>query len=180
MPLSQIQAQEQYIVRSVISYLSTYVVSPYNTAVASTTYPGPLGIELEFPDDPSKSPVVPVIIIPSPEDAAKQITTGVGDGEVWKTKSFRMTCFPALTTENKPSVTAAAVLRNYLDFALGTGLYIPIYDYSVSPAVQSEAAQIIDSRVIKSPKSFAPLLAIEKHVFDYQLTIKYPVVTING
>lgn len=180
MPLTRVQSQEQFIVRSLMAYLVSTVVTPYNTEVASTSFPKALGIELEWPDDPAKSPDMPVIIIDEPIDAANQISLGLGQGEVWKTKQFRLYCFPANTTENKPSITAAAVLRNYLDYALGSGLYFPIYDYSVVPAVQSEAARIVSSKIMKSAKSFAPLMAIEKHRFDYLLTICYPVVAING
>lgn len=180
MPLTQVQAQEQYIVRSLMAYLNTNVVTPYNAAITSTNFQTPLGIELEFPDDPEKAPILPLIVIPHPEDSKSQQSTGMGDGTVWKCKLFRMTCFPALTDDNKPSVTAAATLRSYMDYALGTGLYIPIYDYSQSPAPQVEAARIVQSKIIPAPRSFAPLLAQEKHVFDYQLILEYPVVAING
>lgn len=163
-----------------IAYINTNVITPYNAAVAATNYPTQMSIGLEFPDDPSVKLTTPSIVIEPPIDLHDQESSGLGDQIVYKYKQFRLYCFPAITTEGKPSWSAAATMKNYMDWALGTGLYIPIMDYTPQTPVQSEAGQIIQSKIINSSKSFAPLLAIEKHRFDYLLTLKIPVTTING
>lgn len=180
MPLSSSEAREKYIVRSLYDYLAAQVAPGYNSEVSTTNYPALLGLSLEWPDDPAQSPTMPMIILDPPEDSGPPKSAGLGGGAVWKYKQFHLYCFPAITTEGKPSVSAAETLRSALDYVLGTGIYIPILDYSQNPVVQLDAMEVLDARMLKPTVSFAPLLSIEKHRFDYLLTTRYMVAAING
>jgi len=181
MPLTPAQASPATLINSLKDFLVTNVVTPYNTQVSTTTYPKPLNIVLGIPDDPDLALDVPLLVIePLPKDVQSVHAVGMGDGIVWRYKQIFLCCYPAITTDGKPSVQAMNSMMALLDYALGTALYIPIKDFSQTPAVQVEAAQVMDVRMYEPRGHVDPNLAIEKNRFDYRLTVRYPQLTING
>ena len=181
MPLTFAQSSERYILNSIKDYLNTNIVVPYNTAVASTSYPNPLGIELERPADPMTVPVFPLIVIRKLMSGRGDEPTGIGEGLVWKTKDFRFSFYPALTTQGKPEPEAEEILRHYADWALGTALFIPVYDYS-----QNQPYPIVENIRVSNAKPVIPthmpdiIMDYERYRFDYVFTGTYATLTING
>ena len=181
MPLTSSQAMPSAIINSIKDFLKTNVVTPYNAAVSTTTFPATLRIILANPDEPDLYLETPLIAIDSVlKDVNTVQSVGMGDGIVWRHKMLFLCCYPALTTDGKPSVQAMDKLMGYVDYALGTALYIPIFDYTTTPATQVEAAQVMDARMYEPKGKTDNILAVEKNRFDYRIHIRYPVLTING
>lgn len=182
MPLTSSQATPSNIINSLKDFLSTNVVTPYNNAVLTTSYPNPLRIVLGIPDDPDVYLQVPLIAIELPlRDFGSETihAVGMGDGIVWRYKQVIMCCYPAVTQDGKPSVQAANTLMGLMDY-IGTALYIPIKDFSTTPATQAEAAQVMGFRLFEPRGRSENILAIEKNRFDVRIDLRYPQLTING
>lgn len=181
MPLTRTQATTKNLVNSLKDYIASNIVTPYNTEAAASPYPTAASIGLAYPDDPDIFASVPRIIIELPLSDVGQVTgTGCGDGIVWRTKQVQMTVYPGLTSDNKPSVQSMEALMTLFDYALGSGLYIPIKDYSLSSLPLIDTMEIVSPRLMTPKGRRDPTLALERHRFDYTLNLRYSQVAING
>lgn len=183
MPMTFTQASTKNIVNSIRDFLETNVKPNYdNKAIASASWTQPLEFVIYAPDDPSVLATIPSIAIELPYDVKGAESTGLGDQLVWRHKEIHLYCYPGVDTNGKPSIESAQWLETCVDYALGTALTIPINDYSNFPTVTNNVdfAYVQDARLIRPVNKIPDALAIERHRFDYLLTIRYSVTTING
>jgi hypothetical protein len=180
MPLTFSQGRYVNLMNSIKEYCANTIITPYNAAAAAAGFPNPLGIELAKPPDPKWIPNIPLIVFDYPTDAKPPESFGLGGGAVWKCKQFRFNFYPALTADQQPSLLAKQFLLDYVEYALQTGIYIPVKDYTPFPAVLTETMEIVDCRIIHPMRMPDEVLNIEKTRFDAFLTLKIPAVAVNG
>jgi hypothetical protein len=173
------------VIGSVEAFLAANVMAPYNAAIIGTTFAAnQLTFEMDDPDDYSTVDKVPVILADFPEDIRTPSSTGMGDREVWVYPHFSMKVYPALSTDTssgaqKPDRDAAVMLRSF--FAnITTALTIPLYDFTVSNTVPVDFMYIDAARVTGTTGPMKEMLALEKYRFNFDLRLRFAVVTLNG
>jgi hypothetical protein len=180
MPVTFQQGIESNIYDSVSAYIKTNIATPYNAQVVNSPYPNPLGIIVEMPDDPNYVPILPLVVMNKLTDYKGPESLGVGDGNVWKYFTIRFNVYPALSPDQKPVMLAESILRNYFDYALGTVLYIPVYDYQTPGAPQVDALQVMNARKLKSTTKADDILNIQRNRFDYLLDVRLAYAAISN
>lgn len=180
MPVTFQQGIESNIYDSLKTYVQVNIATPYNALVLNTPYPQPLGIIIELPDDPNYVPILPLVVMNKLVDYAGPTSLGVGDGNVWKHMAMRFNVYPALSPDQKPVMLAESLLRNYFDYAFGTALYIPVFDYQTPGFPQVDALQVMNARKLKSNTKADDILNIQRNRFDYIIDFRLAYAAISN
>lgn len=180
MPISINANFEIDVIDSIKDYLVQYVITPYNALVAGTDFSTPLGVDLEHTPDPTKVPVMPLLLVYKPVTNAPYASMGNGDSEGWIFKSYRIACFPATTNDNKLLPQADFYLRSMMATAFETALYLPIYNHTTTPKTMVETAQVSDARIVMPIGKSDNIMDIERYRFDVVFTLEVPVVSTHG
>lgn len=171
------------LVSSFQAFLDTNLVSPYNTAVTSTTYSTPIQILMHDPDDYLLESKVPALVLEDPICSESVPVSGLGDGLLWNTYTFTMNVYPALSTDaitgaQKPILESAYILRGLCQ-GLRTSLGITLIDFTTTPSpTDVDVAFVTGARII-DPKGNTALLGLLKHKFIFQISIRFLTQTIS-
>jgi len=188
MSLTQTQAQDQYIIDSLVWFLDRNVKQFYDPAVSgqngSFSFSDPLKIMVGGPDDPSWELKVPTIAINTLESSERDEGLGMGTPEKYRHMNFVLYCYPDVTSTGMPSLQAMMVLRAKLRNALG-GKYIAILDYSNPKFSATNMIRCGDVMEILKvlgpmPRGTKETVAKERHRFDMHISVCYPVVETMG
>jgi hypothetical protein len=79
----------------------------------------------------------------------------------------------------KPSLLSASYVRS-LCVAIATALMVPLYDYTVSPSNAVDVAFITSTKLTKVKGAAADMLGMDKHRFNFELSIRFATATLNG
>jgi hypothetical protein len=175
---------ENNLFRSVWAFLATNIVTPYNVAVTGTNFSQAMTMLIKDPDDSSLVASVPAIVMDLPFESKSFDSTGSGDGLVWQYWSFPMEMYPGIFKDpgdgaGKPSVISASYMRS-LCVGISTALLVPLYDYTVSSVNPVDVAFITGSKLTKVKGAAADMLAMDKHRFNYELSVRFATATLNG
>lgn len=168
------------IINSVGYYIGQNIKPVYDTAIASTSYNNPLeyGIKTE---DVSVINYSPFVEIEYPlTDRSADEPTGMGDNAVWQYLRIWMRIYPALAGD-RPSPDSSILLENLFHHYFGTGLLLPIYDFTKPlPYPQIDGFYMQEGRRVTPKTHFDANLAIQKHRFDYGIVLRYGVQAASG
>jgi hypothetical protein len=185
MPLTRLQARDQYIFDSVGLFLDRNLKTAYDIEAAATSgasdpaqcFPTPLTIRAGKPDDITIVRAAPSIAIDMVGSGEADRAYEVGSANIWRHRAFLLSCWPSLDSTGSPCDAAHRLLRTYLQDTF-EGECIRIVDYSNS--LCSSGNILFTSDVMYVCKVSDPIdrgqttaLAEEKHRFDFHFAVKY-------
>src|SRR5580704_17500793 len=119
MPITPAQAEDDYLLRSLQQYFDRTIKAAYDaqvllTAGASEDYSTPLRIRIGKPDDDNIVLNVPVIAIDPSVSSESERNAELGTSMSGRHYTFTICCYPAITSDGKPSLKAASVLKSFM------------------------------------------------------------------
>lgn len=188
MPLTRLQARDQYITGSLIQFLARNIKTAYDIEVSGTVtaasptrkYPTALTVEVASPDDISFVRRAPSIAVQDTSSGEKDRHYGIGQATIWRHRAFLLSCYPSLDGSGAPCDVAASILRSYVQDAFETEC-IKIIDYT-NPLSNASNILFCDEVMyivgISDPidRSQTTALAEEKHRFDVHVKVKFAVI----
>ncbi len=190
MPLTQLQARDRYIISSMIQFMGRNIKTAYDIEAAATSiavdpaqrFVTPLTLLKGKPDDLSVVRAAPSIAIDAMGSGERDRFYEMGSTNIWRHRSYLLSCFPSLDANGAPCDVAHELLRSYVQNAFETEV-IKVVDYSnvlcnSGNIIFANDVMYIDHVSDPIDRGQTTALAAEKHRFDAHVTVKYVVAAV--